>query len=174
MRGHPKRPHRQLIPPLSTPPALLQTKKNTASLLLATAPRAALAARALRQVDASVRQESAHHKILSALRRSGGDAGEAAGSGYAADLGSQNFEKKASWRTMNNVRSTLQRYAKPTDGGLRGEVASRYHAKREGNDSGDLEDSNHYLEQAAQKNMRVMMVQAQRERTGGGGDKERR
>jgi len=65
---------------------------------------------------------------------------------------------------MNNVRSTLQRYAKPTDGGLRGEVASRYHAKREGNDSGDLEDSNYYLEQAGQKSMRVMMVQADRER----------
>jgi hypothetical protein len=43
-------------------------------------------------------------------------------------------------------------------------VAARRGAKRDYNDSGDLEDSNYYLEQAGQKNMRLMLVQDEMER----------
>lgn len=57
-----------------------------------------------------------------------------------------------------------QQYAKPTDNGARGEVAARRGAKRDYNDSGDLEDSNYYLEQAGQKNLRLMLVQDEMER----------
>lgn len=131
----------------------------------------ALAARAhlrhmrrhLRQVDSSIRQETVAFRMVSALRKTGGDAAEAANS-YGGDLGSQNFEKKASWRSYNNMLSTLGRYAKPTDNGARGEVAARRGAKRDYNDSGDLEDSNYYLEQAGQKNLRLMLVQDEMER----------
>jgi hypothetical protein len=93
------------------------------------------------------------------------DASSVQESGYWADLGSQNIEKSSSWRTMNNLSMNLRRYAKPTDGGARGEVAQRTHAKRDYNDSGDLEDANHYVRQAAQKNTRMMMLEAERERS---------
>lgn len=121
-----------------------------------------MAARALRQSDSSIRQENVHQRVISTLRK-GGDATEANAS-YGGELGSQNFEKRASWRTYNNMLQTLGAYAKPTDHGARGEVAARRGAKRDYNDSGDLEDSNHYLEQAGQKSTRLMILDAERER----------
>lgn len=109
---------------LSACPSPQNTNKNksptppTAAYLLAAAATlpGALAARAhlrhmrrhLRQVDSSIRQETVAFRMVSALRKTGGDAAEAANS-YGGDLGSQNFEKKASWRSYNNMLSTLGR-----------------------------------------------------------------
>lgn len=128
------------------------------ALLLALAPAGAHAARRrhLHQSDASVRQENVHHNILKSLR-AGGGADEAASS-LGDQLGGQNFEKRASWRTINNLRMNMGRYARSGDPGVRGSLAGRIGSKRDYNDSGDIEDSNYYLEQAGQKSTRSSML----------------
>jgi hypothetical protein len=114
----------------------------------------------LKQIDSSIRQENATNKIIGALRRSQdpADADNAIGT-----FGRGNYEKSTDLHTANNLAMNLRRYAKPTDNGPRGSVASRVNAKLLWNEDGDTEDTVHFVRQAAQKNVRVSMLRGARE-----------
>lgn len=134
--------------------------KLAIALLLALAAVAtpAAAARALRQVDASVRQENAGTRIIAALRK-GADPSTADDS--LGTFGKGNFEKSADLHTANNLMMNLRKTAKPTDNGARGQVAARVHSKLSKNYDGDTEDAVNFVQQAQQKNVRVMMVRGE-------------
>jgi hypothetical protein len=78
-------------------------------------------------------------------------------------FGKGNFEKSADLHTMNNLMMNMRRNAKPTDNGPRGAVAARVHSKLAKNYDGDVDDGLHFVQQAAQKNIRVAMLRAARE-----------
>lgn len=135
----------------------------TAALLLvlvlaAAAPAAA--ARALRQVDSSIRQETAHSRLISKLRK-GATPDEAAAA--TAVFGKSNFEKRADLSQANNLVMNLKKYAKPTDTGARGAVAARIHSKLAKNYDGDTEDGVNFIQQSAQKSVRLTLARSDME-----------
>jgi uncharacterized membrane protein YgcG len=82
---------------------------------------------AWRQTDMSVRQEQQSMLILQRLRagRSAAEANEVA----TSLLGSQNFERRGSVRTQNNLDMNLRRYARPGQSGALGAVYRRIHPR---------------------------------------------
>jgi hypothetical protein len=61
------------------------------------------------------------------------------------------------------TKTKQQQYAKSTDNGARGAVASRQFGKLAKNYDGDTEDFVNFAQQAAQKNLRLQMVRSARE-----------
>lgn len=143
--------------------ATKQSKTKTAlvallALVFLAAP--ASAARSLKQVDPSVRQETAKSRIIAKLRR-GASVDEA--DDATSVFGKGNFERNADLRTVNNLNLNLRKYAKPTDTGARGQVAARIHSKLMKNYDGDTEDGVNFIHQAAQKNVRLTLLRGARE-----------
>jgi len=69
---------------------------------------------------------------------------------------------------MNNLNQNLRRYARPTDNGARGQVASRIHSRLQKNYDGDTEDFTNFVKSAAQRNVRLTMLRGEIEDAAGG------
>jgi len=162
-RASSKKHNAVLIPPPPPPPPQKNNSSPTnhaallALLALVFLAAPASAARSLKQVDSSIRQELVKDRIIAKLRR-GASADEA--DTVTSIIGKGNFEKRTSLRTGNNLLSTLGKYAQPTDTGARGQVAARVQTKLAKNYDGDTEDFTNFVQAAAAKNIRLTLLRA--------------